>query len=201
MKNATQRIALRRIASLLAIPVLASALLGASGLRDNDPVITVNSNSRDVPSELNPPFVNKRPVVPRTTPGRQRPSRGKSSSPSTGQPRNSRERRANATRHPPRAILATRRALGQRSGRRSAAKSRSFLASAARPDTRPRPKPHLGMTRCRSTITTKLSPPAIRRNRMIRYPGSTLMRPIRSPLTTCMRAMLRALHRTTAPHI
>jgi len=59
MKNATQRIALRRIASILAIPVLAFALLGASGLRGNDPVITVNSNSRDVPSELNPPFVHK----------------------------------------------------------------------------------------------------------------------------------------------
>jgi hypothetical protein len=54
MMNPTQRITLRRIASLLAIPVLASALLGASGLRHNDPVITVNSNSRVVPSELNP---------------------------------------------------------------------------------------------------------------------------------------------------
>ena len=60
MKNATHRIALRRIASTLAIPVLASALLGASGPRGSDPVITVNSNSRDVPSELNPPFINNR---------------------------------------------------------------------------------------------------------------------------------------------
>lgn len=60
MKNATQRITLRRIASILAFPVLASALLGFSGVRANAPPITVNSNSREVPSELNPPFVNKR---------------------------------------------------------------------------------------------------------------------------------------------
>ena len=56
MKNPTQRTTVRRIASILAIPVLASALLGASGLRGNDPVITVNSNSRDGTERAQPTF-------------------------------------------------------------------------------------------------------------------------------------------------
>jgi hypothetical protein len=58
MSNTTQRIALRRIASILAIPLLAAAPMGLSQPGNADPPITVSAQDKKVPSELNPPFAN-----------------------------------------------------------------------------------------------------------------------------------------------
>src|SRR5438552_9148382 len=102
MRNATQRITLRRIASILTIPLLVAAPLGLSQPGNADPKITVSAQDKNVPSELNPPFASPQPVVPPTLPRhRPPPSRGRNSSPSTGRPCHSLESRASATRHPP----------------------------------------------------------------------------------------------------
>src|SRR5438270_8820920 len=65
MKNDAQRVALRRIAAILALPVLAFAPLGSSQPKNDDLAITVSMN---VPNELNPPFVNKSGGAPNATP-------------------------------------------------------------------------------------------------------------------------------------
>src|SRR3954467_9767567 len=69
MKNTTQRIALRRMVSILTIPVLASALLSWPGLGNADPPVKVSSADKKVPNELNPPFVkNQSGGAPNATP-------------------------------------------------------------------------------------------------------------------------------------
>src|SRR5437867_4014366 len=60
MRNATQRITLRRIASILIIPLLVAAPLGLSQPGNADPKITVSAQDKNVPSELNPPFASPR---------------------------------------------------------------------------------------------------------------------------------------------
>ena len=187
MAHSTRRVVLQRVGLILALPAVALVLLGWSGPVDNEPVIAVSST---IPDELNPPFIYNL-GAPRTRPRRRpRPSRGRSSSPSTGRPRNRVEGRASATRRPKRAASVTRIAPGRRSGRRFAAKSRFFPAQAARRDIPGAPR-LLDTTRCRSTSTRMLSRPAIRHRRRIRYPGSISTRSIRSPWTACMRAPLR----------
>ena len=69
MRNATQRIALRRLASILAIPLLAAAPVGLSQPGNADPPITVSAQDKNVPSELNPPFAGpKSGGAPNATP-------------------------------------------------------------------------------------------------------------------------------------
>src|SRR5437867_137953 len=58
MRNARQRITLRRIASILTIPLLVAAPLGLSQPGNADPKITVSAQDKNVPSELNPPFAS-----------------------------------------------------------------------------------------------------------------------------------------------
>jgi hypothetical protein len=58
MKKTPQWIALRRITSILAIPVLVNAPLGMSQSGNGTPAIVVSAQNKTPPSELNPPFTS-----------------------------------------------------------------------------------------------------------------------------------------------
>ena len=204
MTNFTRRIALPRLASILTVPLLAAAPLGLSQPGNADPKITVSAQDKNVPSELNPPFASPQSGgAPNATPAQaaafawqefialnwpampQSGKQGQRDSPSTT------------------CLFADPSCTGPTVWETFRSKVEIFPAVGSPPGyAGSNTKNDLGMTRCPNTTTPKPSPRAIRSKRMTRHPGLTSMRPIRSPLPTCMRKTLRMTIRgPTVRHI